>query len=174
MSTGSAFSLPRTAYLGLGSNLGDRDANLRAALHALAQHMAIRRVSDVYDTAPVLYTQQPRFHNLVAEVHTTLAPEELLHRAKDIERKLGREAGPRYGPRPIDIDILLYGDLVIARDDLVIPHPRMAERAFVLLPLRELAPDLIHPTRHQTIAALAAHIPPDDAQRLGALPAAEG
>ena len=157
-------------YLALGSNLGERDANLRAALTALQPQVQIDRVSSVYDTAPMHVLDQPRFHNIVCSGRTRLDPFALLALAKRIERELGRTAGPRFGPRILDIDVLLYDDQVIATPELTVPHPRMAERAFVLVPLAEIAPDLRPPTFAAAIATLAAALPNMDVQRLGALP----
>ncbi len=159
-----------TVYLGLGSNIGDRDANLSAALRALAAIVTVERVSSVYDTAPMLYTNQPRFHNLVCQVLTSLSPDALLHAVKEIERQLGRKSGPRYGPRVIDIDLLLYGRLIFNSAALTIPHPRMAERAFVLAPLAEIAPTLTHPVLGVTIAELLGRQSESDVHRVGPLP----
>ncbi len=157
-------------YLGLGSNIGDRDANLSAALRALAAVVTIEHVSSVYDTAPMLYTNQPRFHNLVCQATTSLTPGALLHAAKEIERQLGRTSGPRYGPRVIDIDLLLYGRLIVNTPALTIPHPRIAERAFVLAPLAELAPTLTHPVLGETMVELLRRVPESDVERVGPLP----
>lgn len=159
----------KTAYLGLGSNLGDRDRLLRAALNALAEVARITLVSSVWDTAPMLVEDQPRFHNIVALAHTTLDPVSLLHEIKRIERELGRNAGPRYGPRPIDIDILLYDDLTLSTSELTIPHAHLAERAFVLEPLTEIAPGAWHPVLHLDAQTLAAQAPASDVRRLGPL-----
>jgi 2-amino-4-hydroxy-6-hydroxymethyldihydropteridine diphosphokinase len=157
-------------YFGLGSNLGERDRNLRAALAALATVARLVAVSSVYDTAPLLVTDQPRFHNAVCAGYTSLAPLDLLHRVKAIEHKLGRVEGPRFGPRLIDIDLLFYDHCVIETPELTLPHPRLAERAFVLAPLAELAPDLQHPILHVTVGALAAAILPGaDIRSLGDL-----
>lgn len=131
-------------YLGLGSNLGNREDNLDMALKLLAQRMKVGRVSSIYDTEPMGNTDQPRFLNIACEVSTRLSPEGLLALAKGIEVKMGRR-GKSGEPRTIDIDILLYGDIVIDTPDLVIPHPRMAERSFVMVPLAEIAPELVHP-----------------------------
>ncbi len=136
------------AYVGLGGNLGDRRSYLERALDLLDRDPEIRvaDVSSFRDTEPVGYVDQPRFLNAVAAVETELGPRELLERMLAVERVLGRErAGPRYGPRTIDLDLLLYGDEEIAEPGLVVPHPRLAERAFVLEPLAELAPDLVLP-----------------------------
>ena len=159
-----------TVYLGLGSNIGDRDANLSAALRELAAVVTIERVSSVYDTAPMLYTDQPRFHNLVCQATTSLSPDALLHAVKEIERQLGRTLGPRYGPRVIDIDVLLYDRLILNTSALTIPHPRMAERAFVLAPLAELAPTLKHPVLGEMIAELLRRVAVGDVERVGPLP----
>lgn len=157
-------------YLGLGSNLGDRDAHLAAAIEALAPFVTVEHISSVYDTAPLHYTDQPRFHNLVCMGETTLPPLALLHEVKEIERCLGRQAGPRYGPRVIDIDLLLYDQLILQSPELTIPHPRLAERAFVLAPLAEIAPTLAHPVLGETMATLLERLAESDVQRVGPLP----
>jgi len=143
-------------YLGLGSNLGDRDAHLRAALAALAPYVRIDRVSSVYETAPLHVLDQPDFHNIACRGETRLAPLALLRAAKGIERALGRVPGPRYGPRIIDIDLLLYDEATLETPELTLPHPRMAERAFVLVPLAEIAPEARPPAPGRDIASLAA------------------
>ncbi len=139
-----------TVYLGLGSNLGNREENLDKALELLAQRMRIEKQSSVYDTEPLGNADQPRFLNIVCQVSTRLTPEGLLSLAKGIESKMGRHSKTGE-PRPIDIDILLYGDMVVDTPDLVIPHPRMAERAFVLVPLNEIAPNIVHPVSGKKI-----------------------
>jgi 2-amino-4-hydroxy-6-hydroxymethyldihydropteridine diphosphokinase/queuosine biosynthesis protein QueD len=154
-------------YLGLGSNLGDREENLRAALELLAQKMKLRNMSSVYETEPVGFANQPRFLNLVCEVETRMTPESLLRYAKDIELKLGRKANFRNGPREIDIDILLYGKRVINTPQLQVPHPRMAERAFVLVPLAEIAPAAVHPVTGATVTELAERTGESGVKRLG-------
>jgi 2-amino-4-hydroxy-6-hydroxymethyldihydropteridine diphosphokinase len=142
----------KTVYLGLGSNVGDRERHLEAALEQLpAPRLRILRVSTTYETEPVDYTDQRWFLNLVVEAETDLFPMQLLSRIVKLERALGRVRTIAKGPRTLDIDILLYGNAVIRTTTLEIPHPRMAERRFVLAPLAELAPDLRHPLTHKTI-----------------------
>jgi len=134
-------------FLGLGSNLGDRQSYLDAACRELAAHPLIRiiQTSSLYETEPVGYQEQGWFLNQVVEIETTLEPKELLSFTQGMENKLGRKRLIRWGPRVIDLDILLYGNSVINTTALIIPHPRMYERQFVLVPLAEIAPDIIHP-----------------------------
>ena len=158
-----------SVFLGLGSNLGDRDANLRAALEKLADTVRIVRVSSVYETEPLLVEDQPLFHNLACAGLTSLGPLDLLLAVKRIERDLGRIPGARYGPRLIDIDILLYDDLILATPAVTIPHPGMMERAFVLVPLAEIVPAERHPMTGQTIEELASRSKSSGVRLLGAL-----
>jgi 2-amino-4-hydroxy-6-hydroxymethyldihydropteridine diphosphokinase len=127
------------AYVALGSNVGDREATIRRA----AELIGARRLSTIRETEPWGYADQPRFLNAAAELETELGPRELLDRLLAVERELGRErTGPRYGPRTIDLDLLVHGDVTVSEPGLEVPHPRVAERSFVLEPLAELAPDL--------------------------------
>jgi 2-amino-4-hydroxy-6-hydroxymethyldihydropteridine diphosphokinase len=137
------------AYVGLGANLGDRESTIRRAIELLAAEPAVEvvAVSSLRETDPVGYAEQPRFLNGVAAVETALGPRTLLDRLLAVERELGRvrDEGPRFGPRTIDLDLLLYGDEVLDEPGLTVPHPRLAERLFVLEPLYELDPELTLP-----------------------------
>ena len=142
------------AYLGLGSNLGDRRANLQAALRLLRRTGLVRRVSSLYETLAV-GPEQPMFYNAACEFVTDLRPRELLRFVQEVQREMGRpDDDERWGPRLIDIDILLYGEQVVEEEGLVIPHSEMPKRAFVLVPLAEIAPDVRHPGG-ETIVSLA-------------------
>lgn len=155
--TDEKFETGIIAYLGLGANLGDRSGNLQAALAELAAcpQVDLVRTSSLYQTPPVGITDQPDFLNLVAEVRTSLPPQELLPLLLHIENGMGRVRNIRWGPRVIDIDLLLYGDQQIELPGLTVPHPRLRERAFVLVPLAELAPDLLLPGSGESVSHLA-------------------
>jgi 2-amino-4-hydroxy-6-hydroxymethyldihydropteridine diphosphokinase len=144
-------------FLGLGSNLGDRASYLSRAAVELKKIPDVKAIgsSSVYETDPVGNTEQGKFLNAVVEIETTIHPQELLGRVKNIEALLGRQHSERWGPREIDIDILVYDGLVHKSEELVVPHPMMTERKFVLVPLREIAPDLIHPENGMTVDELA-------------------
>ncbi len=141
-------------YLSLGSNLGDRLGNLHRAINHLPPKVKNIIQSPVYETEPWGYSDQPMFLNQVIKANTALEPLELLEFLKGVEVLMGRQETFRFGPRLIDIDILFYDDLILNSPDLTIPHPRIAERAFVLIPLAELAPDLYHPVHRKTIQQL--------------------
>ncbi|HSL65113.1 MAG TPA: 2-amino-4-hydroxy-6-hydroxymethyldihydropteridine diphosphokinase [Gaiellaceae bacterium] len=148
------------AYVGLGANLGDREESVRRALGLLAAHREIEvvSVSSLRETDPVGYLEQPRFLNGAVALETSLEPRALLDALLAVERRLGRVRGdgPRFGPRPIDLDLLLYEDVVLDEPGLVLPHPRLHERSFVLEPLAELEPGLVVPGRGPVEMLLAA------------------
>ena len=141
----TAATEPATVYLGLGTNLGDRRANLRDAVARLRHLVEVEAISSIYESDPVGYADQPSFWNMVTRVSTQLSPQELLAGLTGIERAMGRMRSFRNAPRIIDLDVLLYGDLVLSERGLQLPHPRMTGRAFVLRPLAELAPALRDP-----------------------------
>lgn len=145
---------PTVVYLALGSNLGQRLDNLNQALKNISPEISILKHSGVYETPPWGVAEQPRFYNQVIQGTTFLPPHALLDFLKKIERKMGRVETIRYGPRVIDLDILLYGERVVSTPRLQIPHPRMHERAFVLVPLTEIEPSLTIPGQRQTAAEL--------------------
>jgi 2-amino-4-hydroxy-6-hydroxymethyldihydropteridine diphosphokinase len=153
-----------TAYLSLGSNIGDREAQLATAIESL-QELGIRvvRRSSIYETEPQDFAGQPWFLNMVLEVETDYAPALLLSRIQQIEKQMGRQREIPKGPRTVDIDILFYGDAVIESAEMQIPHPRLTQRRFVLEPLAELAPDLRHPVLGKRIGEL---LPETHAQRI--------
>lgn len=145
-------------YLALGTNLDDRPANLHAAIQALPPAVLPLSTSPVYETPPWGYLDQPAFLNQVVQAHTDLPPLDLLDLLKQLEVRLGRRPGIRYGPRLIDLDILLYDDLQLETPALTIPHPYLAERAFVLAPLADLAPDLRPPGMSLTVSEMLARV----------------
>ena len=145
-------------YLALGTNLGDRPANLRAAIEALPPSIIHRQSSGIYETPPWGVEDQPPFLNMAIKCETALEPESLLKRLKQLEIQLGRQQSFRWGPRLIDLDILFYDDLILNAGQLTIPHPRLHERAFVLVPLAEIAPDFIHPVLKKSVKELAANV----------------
>ena len=153
----------RRVYVGIGSNLGDREFLIRKAVEALRDlpQTHVIRVSSLYDTDPVGETEQPPFLNAVAWVETELPARELLWQMLLIEKRMGRVRSRRWGPRPIDLDIVFYDDQIIDEPDLSVPHPEAHRRAFVLLPLVELDPDFRHPVTGETVRRMAQKLPPN-------------
>ena len=157
----------KTVYLSIGSNVGERDSHLARALERLAsEDMRVLRTSGVYETEPRDVPDQPWFLNQVAEIETSLFPRQLLGRLQKIERLLGRVPTRPKGPRSIDIDILLYGDVIVSTPGLEIPHPRLPDRRFVLEPLAELAPQLRHPRTRQTVMEMLAQVRHQKVQKI--------
>jgi 2-amino-4-hydroxy-6-hydroxymethyldihydropteridine diphosphokinase len=164
-------SVMNTTYLSLGSNVGERAGNIARAIEALASHgVRVTRQSSMYETEPVEMVSQDWFLNCVVEAKTELTPQELMRVILGIERSLGRERRVPKGPRTIDVDILLFGSEIIRKAELEIPHPRIAERRFVLVPFAEIAPDARHPVLGKTIAELLAGAP--DRSQVRRLPSA--
>jgi len=155
-----ASTLPELVYLSLGSNLGDRAANLRAAMARLRQAGSVKATSSFYESEPVDFRDQPWFLNCVISLETGKPPRDLLAHAFAIEEEMGRQRTREKGPRIIDIDILLYGGRVIDEPGLKIPHPAMHERRFVLAPLAEIAPGVLHPVTRKTAHQLLTELPP--------------
>lgn len=149
-------SAMHSAYIGFGSNIGNRLAHIQNAIHALSktEGITLQKISSVYKTDPVGYEAQAEFLNGVAAIQTSLSPLSLLHTLKDIETEVGRQHRIRWGPREIDLDILIYGDLCLQTEKLVIPHPEMHLRRFVLVPFAEITPDLVHPVFEESIQTL--------------------
>jgi 2-amino-4-hydroxy-6-hydroxymethyldihydropteridine diphosphokinase len=145
-----------TVYLSLGTNLGDRAANLKQAITSLSPQMRVKKKSKVYETPPWGYTEQEAFLNQVVKVTTYLDPEPLLKHLKRLEVALGRKASFRYGPRLIDLDILFFDDLILETPALTIPHPHVHERGFVLVPMMDIAPDHVHPVTQKSICEMIA------------------
>ncbi|MCB8943111.1 MAG: 2-amino-4-hydroxy-6-hydroxymethyldihydropteridine diphosphokinase [Ardenticatenaceae bacterium] len=145
-------------FLSLGTNIGQRHVNLRRAVHALADLMTITAISPIYQTAPWGLEAQPDFLNICLAASTPLEPVPLLQAIKTVENQLGRQPTVRWGPRLIDIDILFYNSQILTTDQLTIPHPHLTERAFVLAPLADIAPQFVHPQNGRTIHQLLAHI----------------
>jgi 2-amino-4-hydroxy-6-hydroxymethyldihydropteridine diphosphokinase len=154
-----------TVYIALGTNLGERLANLRAAIDAFAPEITVLAESHVYETPPWGYEDQPAFLNMVVKAETGLGPESLLQYLKQLEGQLGRERNFRWGPRLIDLDILFYDNLIMDTPPLVIPHPRLHERGFVLVPLADVAEELVHPLLGKSVRELLRGINSQDIVR---------
>lgn len=155
----------KIVYLSLGSNVGDRDANLRSAIERLRALGEVAAISSFYETEPVEFTAQPWFLNCVVKLSTEKMPKQLLAGILDVEQRMGRRRTQKKGPRTIDVDILLFGNSIIETKGLTIPHPAMHERRFVLEPLAEIAPDVRHPAFKRTIRELRDALPPGQAVR---------
>jgi 2-amino-4-hydroxy-6-hydroxymethyldihydropteridine diphosphokinase len=155
----------KTVYLSLGSNVGDRAANLRSAIQHLGLLGQVERVSSFYETEPVELTAQPWFLNCAIKLDTEKMPKQLLSGILDIERQMGRRRTQKKGPRVIDIDILLFGNSIIETKGLTVPHPALHERCFVLEPLGEIAPEVLHPVFKRTIRELRDALPPGQVVR---------
>lgn len=149
-----------SSLLGLGANLGDRARTLRAAVAALGRFLNITAVSPIYETPPMYDTDQASFLNMAVTVDTDLSPQMLLGSVKALERRLGRIPGRRYGPRAIDIDIILFGEQKVDVEDLSIPHPGLAERGFVLVPAADIAAEWRHPATGLSVAAMLSALGP--------------
>ena len=152
-----------SVYIGFGSNIGDRLVHIQDAIYALSETAGItlQKISSIYQTDPVGYETQVQFLNGVAAIRTDLPPLSLLHTLKDIEILVGRQHRIRWGPREIDLDILIYGDVCLETEKLVIPHPEMHRRRFVLVPLAEIAPDVVHPVFQEPVQTLLERLKDD-------------
>lgn len=151
--------MPHIVYLSLGSNVGDREAQLRDAQHRLAKLGRVIAVSSFYETEPVEFTQQPWFLNCAVAIETSSTPEDLMASILRIEEEMGRRRLQNKGPRSIDIDILLFADAIVQSSELTIPHPAIHQRRFVLEPLAEIAPQALHPISKKTIRELLDELP---------------
>ena len=147
------------AYVSLGSNVGDREKNLRSAIQALRLIGRVRSISSFYETVPVEFTKQPEFLNCVVALETPSTPAHLLHQLLDIEKAMGRQRIQKKGPRTIDLDVVLFGDVAINTPEVIIPHPAMHQRRFVLEPLAEIAPEARHPILKKTVGELLKQLP---------------
>jgi len=145
--------------LSLGTNLGDRVDNLRRAVDALSSIVTLGPLSSLYQTAPLYVTDQPAYLNMAALAESDLSPQALLEMAKELETRLGRQPSRRYGPRLIDIDLLFVGDQMMETPRLTLPHPRLSERRFVLVPLTEIDPFWLHPQSRRSAAQMLAALP---------------
>ena len=151
------------AYIGFGSNIGDRLKHIQNAIHILSkmEEITLQKISSIYKTDPVGYEAQAQFLNGAAAIQTSLSPLSLLHTLKNIETTVGRQHRIRWGPREIDLDILIYGDLCLQTEKLVVPHPEMHLRRFVLAPLAEIAPDVVHPVFQEAVQTLLERLEDD-------------